>query len=542
MPRPSPPGARSSQNGMGSRLPLKPLPRPSVGADGRVRGLRLLVVDDDPARLDALALTLRGMGAEVAVGGRVESGFSQAVKLMPDAVISDLASPGEPGWELVEKMRRHPLLRWTPVLLIRWWKNTASGEGYILTDRLLDRLEEVLAPLHVLSERIATGRPLSERIEATGPLALLRVFMGAGLRGMLSVNDSWSVYEVGLSGGELRSIVRRGVDGVVDEGAAAFLELLLCDAGRWSFRALDDVDAQPGVETRFDAALDRASQLLTALFGQDAHAADVSADRLEVRLDVLTAAASTLSTIAQQIAEAVAAGSNGASMNTLLREIGDPFEVERALQSLFRCGAVVPHAEALSKTRDKAESKAAGGVAYILRVVNDEPTENNWDAESNGVASDQSQSETVQHRGMYRVSEVKAERVATGKREALKVPGAPFGRESNDPGETRYPEDSEDTTPVETMDLSCTPIEPPDTQALEGVRTGSPGSVGISARLRSLIHDSLVPPPREADQSRKDGKQMWLAIGLALLLGCILVAGLILIASGGSDFPPGSPD
>ncbi len=48
--------------------------------------------------------------------------------------------------------------------------------------------------------------------------------------------------------------------------------------------------------------------------------------------------------------------------------------------------------------------------------------------------------------------------------------------------------------------------------------------------LPRLLHDSLVPEP--AAHGRKDGKQMWLAIALALLLGGLLFAGLYFIASG----------
>ena len=49
---------------------------------------------------------------------------------------------------------------------------------------------------------------------------------------------------------------------------------------------------------------------------------------------------------------------------------GQGLEVGRALQSLFRCGAVVPHETPLPRTRDKAEMRAAGGVAHILNAIN----------------------------------------------------------------------------------------------------------------------------------------------------------------------------
>jgi len=52
---------------------------------------------------------------------------------------------------------------------------------------------------------------------------------------------------------------------------------------------------------------------------------------------------------------------------------------------------------------------------------------------------------------------------------------------------------------------------------------------------RVLTHDSLVPGP--GTEHGRGRRQMWVAILLALLLGGLLVAGLVVVGSGGREAP-----
>jgi hypothetical protein len=54
-----------------------------------------------------------------------------------------------------------------------------------------------------------------------------------------------------------------------------------------------------------------------------------------------------------------------------------------------------------------------------------------------------------------------------------------------------------------------------------------------------LLHDSLVPSPREGEQRGR--RQRWIAVGLALLLGALLAAGLAALAAVGSGDPKPPP-
>ncbi|MCP4606665.1 MAG: hypothetical protein GY847_40185 [Proteobacteria bacterium] len=553
------------------KLPKPKLPQSRIGSPGRtaspgaqeesltqplereasgVEDLRLLVIDDDPARIDTLAVTLRDLGIEVAVGGRVESGYQQAVRLMPDAVISDLTSPGEQGWWLVQRLRRHPLLRWTPVLLLRWWEESTQGEGQVLIDRVLDRLEEVLAPLHVLRERIKAKQPLSERIQTIGPPALLRVLIGENIRGLLTVNDAWSVFEVGLSSGKICSVVRRGVDGVVEEGDEAFLELLLCDAGRWSFRYQKEIESQPKLESNLTRALERSGRILNALFGSETTLNEQYAGRLKVQMDVLTAVAPTLSATGQRISESIRAATGEAELGSLIKDINDSLEIERALQALVRCGAIRLQKEALKEKqvkRDAAELKATKNTIYLFEAIaadrgDSADTEGDDIFLGNGaLAGKEGLMEEFQARGMYRVSEVEPERLTTMKNEILNMPGTSIDQNKAGYDMPKTQRKLEETTP---MDPSGTPVMPPNSSAMNQIaspnRPPQPKSRKLLSNLKRLIHDSLVPSPH--DHSKKGTKQMWLAIILALLLGGILVAGLVVIGSEGRGKPPVSSD
>lgn len=74
---------------------------------------RLLVVDDEPQILRALAITLTAHGYEVAIAATGEEAIQAAVKDHPDAVIVDLGLPGLTGLDVIEALRG-----WTSVPIV----------------------------------------------------------------------------------------------------------------------------------------------------------------------------------------------------------------------------------------------------------------------------------------------------------------------------------------------------------------------------------------------------------------------------------------
>jgi CheY-like chemotaxis protein len=108
--------ASSAGAGQGSRfearIPLRPayVPRPEAAISGHptptLRGVSVLVVDDDPANLEFVRATLEQFGAIVVTAATVPEAEARIRREPPDVVVSDLMMPGSDGWELIREIRR----------------------------------------------------------------------------------------------------------------------------------------------------------------------------------------------------------------------------------------------------------------------------------------------------------------------------------------------------------------------------------------------------------------------------------------------------
>ena len=107
-----------------------PAPAPHNLPD--LRGLTLLVVDDDADAVEVLSTYLTACGAHVLFARSALGGLSY-VDTAPrlDAVVTDLSMPGMDGVELVGSIRRHPFLsrRTLPVIAL-----TGFEESYLETE------------------------------------------------------------------------------------------------------------------------------------------------------------------------------------------------------------------------------------------------------------------------------------------------------------------------------------------------------------------------------------------------------------------------
>lgn len=71
-------------------------------------GVRVLIVDDDPAAVDLVAATLRQQGAHVTGCPSANAALLTAARWRPDVVVSDIEMPEEDGYTLVRKLRALP--------------------------------------------------------------------------------------------------------------------------------------------------------------------------------------------------------------------------------------------------------------------------------------------------------------------------------------------------------------------------------------------------------------------------------------------------
>ncbi|HEY7169896.1 MAG TPA: ATP-binding protein [Vicinamibacterales bacterium] len=89
-----------------------PMSPPSEAAP-LLRGISVLVVDDDPSALDFAKSSLEHHGAVVMTAGSVQEARERLARQPPDVLLSDLRMPGEDGIQLIREVRALDLQRGT---------------------------------------------------------------------------------------------------------------------------------------------------------------------------------------------------------------------------------------------------------------------------------------------------------------------------------------------------------------------------------------------------------------------------------------------
>jgi two-component system, OmpR family, phosphate regulon response regulator PhoB len=79
---------------------------------------RVLVVEDEPAIAELIALNLRHQGFEVAVAADAEAAQAQIDRVLPDLVLLDWMLPGTSGVQLARRWRADPRTREVPLIML----------------------------------------------------------------------------------------------------------------------------------------------------------------------------------------------------------------------------------------------------------------------------------------------------------------------------------------------------------------------------------------------------------------------------------------
>lgn len=70
-----------------------------------LRGIKVLVVDDDPDARELVETVLRHYGAEVRSAGSADEAFEEVRRWQPDALVADIGMPVEDGYSLLRRVR-----------------------------------------------------------------------------------------------------------------------------------------------------------------------------------------------------------------------------------------------------------------------------------------------------------------------------------------------------------------------------------------------------------------------------------------------------
>lgn len=79
-----------------------------------LKGVSVLIVEDDADTLDMLFLGLGAVGARVQTAASAEAALALLQRWRPDVVLSDIQLPGADGYELLALLRANPRLRRIP--------------------------------------------------------------------------------------------------------------------------------------------------------------------------------------------------------------------------------------------------------------------------------------------------------------------------------------------------------------------------------------------------------------------------------------------
>ncbi len=82
------------------------------------KGTRVLIIDDCVVALDELGKLFASVGFAVSQTDESERGLSMACYEYPELVVLDVGMPGMNGFEVLKRMRRDPLARRIPVIMI----------------------------------------------------------------------------------------------------------------------------------------------------------------------------------------------------------------------------------------------------------------------------------------------------------------------------------------------------------------------------------------------------------------------------------------
>lgn len=169
----------------------------------RLRSRRLILVESDPIRAEALAGALRHSGATVAIVAGHDGDVEAACALDADAVLVDATELAQGTTPLVQTLRRHPRVRWATVIGVA---NAELGSDGALDPTLIavaNRVGEAIAPAVELAVRAKGKLPRDTRMEPLGLNRLLRVLADTQRDLCIELSGEWGTAALELGEGRL---------------------------------------------------------------------------------------------------------------------------------------------------------------------------------------------------------------------------------------------------------------------------------------------------------------------------------------------------
>jgi DNA-binding NarL/FixJ family response regulator len=123
---------------------------------------RLLVVDDEPNLLMAVAAALRSEGFDVTTARNGKDALLQSARSVPDLVVSDIRMPVMDGYELARHLRAAPHTRLVPIVFL-----TAKDDTRDRVEGFRSGVDVYLTKPFEPDELVAAIRSILDRVERT---------------------------------------------------------------------------------------------------------------------------------------------------------------------------------------------------------------------------------------------------------------------------------------------------------------------------------------------------------------------------------------
>lgn len=134
---------------------------------------RLLVVDDEPNLLRAVAACLKAETYEVSTARSGHEALMQLAESIPDLIISDIRMPGMDGYKLARQLRGSPRTALVPIVFLTAKDETADRiEGFRAgVDAYLTKPfepEELIAVVNAILQRVERTHSQIARLVSSG--------------------------------------------------------------------------------------------------------------------------------------------------------------------------------------------------------------------------------------------------------------------------------------------------------------------------------------------------------------------------------------
>lgn len=123
---------------------------------------RLLVVDDEPNLLRAVAVCLRAEGYEVTTARSGAEALMRVAEAVPDLIVSDIRMPGMDGYQLARQMRASSRTALVPIIFL-----TAKDETSDRIEGFRSGVDAYLVKPFEPDELLAVIKSILSRVERT---------------------------------------------------------------------------------------------------------------------------------------------------------------------------------------------------------------------------------------------------------------------------------------------------------------------------------------------------------------------------------------